>query len=192
MAILKCPECGNENVSDKHQCDICGCPLSELSVCPDCSQTNINSAENCIYCGCPLKSQKKKFNIKIKKNVIAVILATVIAIIGILTGISKEKKEFTEELISKGLWQESGTTAKISFRDNGVIVYSIVNVTGGVLGDMNYLIIPAKYEVKLNNRIKIGDKTLKVIFTQDGKIDFKPSLRPVITEAANNLENEGE
>lgn len=188
MAQINCPECGAENASDTAQCSACGYPLSKIRICPDCSHANAENAEKCEHCGCPLKQEKKIKTIRIKPKILAVVMAIVIAVTSISVSISNDKKELKEKLVSGSLWDEAGTTAKISFREDGKIVYSIINVSGGIMGDMNYLLIHSVYEVKPGNRIKIGDKTLKVIFTQAGKIDFEPSLRPVITEAANNSE----
>lgn len=56
MALIKCPECGNE-VSDKAEtCIHCGCPLkSEQTVtCTECGQEVSSKAETCPYCGGPI------------------------------------------------------------------------------------------------------------------------------------------
>lgn len=65
MALIKCPECGEE-ISDKsNACIHCGYPLEEETnktvnyiKCPECGKEIPNDMDNCSYCGCPIKIQE--------------------------------------------------------------------------------------------------------------------------------------
>ena len=60
MALIKCPECGNE-VSDKAEtCIHCGCPIetNQTVTCPECGQEVSSKAATCPNCGCPIKSSR--------------------------------------------------------------------------------------------------------------------------------------
>lgn len=37
MAMIKCPECGNQISSRATACIKCGLPMSEIFICPECS-----------------------------------------------------------------------------------------------------------------------------------------------------------
>lgn len=52
MAIVKCPECGNEISTNATKCVHCG---SLFTVCPDCNAVLAGSSEICPVCGCLLK-----------------------------------------------------------------------------------------------------------------------------------------
>lgn len=52
MALIKCPECGQEVSSTVHQCVHCG---FSFTVCPDCGEVFESSATVCPNCGCVLK-----------------------------------------------------------------------------------------------------------------------------------------
>lgn len=92
MAMIQCPECGQE-VSDKaKKCIHCGKILVEEVVpkkfCSECGKEVDISATECPYCGCPLdedekeiKQQKTK---RLKKIIIPVVIIAVIAIIAVV------------------------------------------------------------------------------------------------------------
>ena len=55
MAMIKCPECGNQISSRATACIKCGLPMSKIFICPECS--NVMSKDNltvCSKCGCPI------------------------------------------------------------------------------------------------------------------------------------------
>ena len=66
MALIKCPECG-ENISDKAKnCIHCGYPLKERQYCPYCGKENSKDSILCEFCG---KSfQKTNNNNELVKN----------------------------------------------------------------------------------------------------------------------------
>ncbi len=96
MAIIKCPECGQE-ISDKaKKCIHCGKVFAEEALtkkfCSDCGKEIAIDAVECPYCGCPIEDIKedcasksengKKKNIK--KFIIPIAGIAVIAIIAVL------------------------------------------------------------------------------------------------------------
>ena len=60
MALIKCPECG-ENVSDKSKiCIHCGYPLQkEIQYCPYCGKGNLEEDTLCKFCGKSLQKSDK-------------------------------------------------------------------------------------------------------------------------------------
>ena len=52
MAMIKCPECGQEISSMARACPHCGC---RVTVCPDCGAVYMGERETCESCGCVLK-----------------------------------------------------------------------------------------------------------------------------------------
>lgn len=59
MAMIKCPECGQE-ISDKaKKCVHCGKILIEdkpdTKICSDCGKENPIDATECVHCGCPFE-----------------------------------------------------------------------------------------------------------------------------------------
>ncbi len=90
MAMIKCPECGNE-VSDKaKKCIHCGKILIEepKKICGECGkEIDINAAE-CPHCGCPVETEKIAVAEKPKKNmkklIIPIVIVVIVAIIGIV------------------------------------------------------------------------------------------------------------
>ena len=55
MAMVKCPECGNE-ISDKAAaCVHCGCPIEKTTIlCQECGKEISKNAVVCMHCGCPI------------------------------------------------------------------------------------------------------------------------------------------
>ena len=80
MALITCPECG-EQVSDKaKKCVHCGASLvlEEKSFCPECGATITGKVKNCPNCGCPIAKKKKPKN---KKKLMIIGVIVVIAVI---------------------------------------------------------------------------------------------------------------
>lgn len=48
MALIHCPECGNEISSDAKTCPHCGC---RITICPDCNAVYTQNPEICTNCG---------------------------------------------------------------------------------------------------------------------------------------------
>lgn len=90
MAMIQCPECGQE-ISDKaKKCIHCGKVLIEEVIpakfCGECGKEVPVDAQECPYCGCPLESEKvEESKPKSKKKfIIPVIVIAVIAIIAVI------------------------------------------------------------------------------------------------------------
>lgn len=88
MAMIKCPECGQE-ISDKaKKCVHCGKVLIEekstTKICSDCGKENPIDAIECIYCGCSFENKKETKNfinrINMHKNIFIGIGLVVICI----------------------------------------------------------------------------------------------------------------
>ena len=59
MAIIKCPNCGND-ISDKaEKCIHCGYELTKKvgNVCPECGAELEDGAKVCSKCGCPISPE---------------------------------------------------------------------------------------------------------------------------------------
>ena len=107
MAMIKCPECGQE-VSDKaKKCIHCGKILMEEVIpkkfCSECGKEIDINATECPYCGCPLDEDEKEIkqqkNKKIKKIIIPVIIIAVVAIIAVgVINITKSSLNEDEQL----------------------------------------------------------------------------------------------
>ncbi len=89
MAMIQCPECGNE-VSDKaKKCIHCGKILIEepKRFCTECGKEVDMNATECPHCGCPIEEEKVAVPKKPKKNlrkiIIPIAIILIIAIIGI-------------------------------------------------------------------------------------------------------------
>lgn len=96
MAMINCPECGQE-ISDKaKKCIHCGKVLVEEKVetktCTECGKEVPLDATECPYCGCPIeeneqsKSPEVAVEVKkknIKKIIIPIIAVIIVAVIGI-------------------------------------------------------------------------------------------------------------
>lgn len=54
MAMIKCPECGEEISSNARACPHCGCAVT---VCPDCGAVYAGEKETCAQCGCVLEKR---------------------------------------------------------------------------------------------------------------------------------------
>jgi hypothetical protein len=130
MAMIKCPECGEE-VSDKaKKCIHCGKILIEepKKICSDCGKEVDVNATECPYCGCPIEEEKKD-NISVptvsekpkkdlKKVIIPIVVSVIVAIIGLVIynvkvvqpkKIAAENKATYEEAISlleKGKYED--------------------------------------------------------------------------------------
>lgn len=124
MAMMKCPECGQE-ISDKaHQCVHCGKVFSEEPVferrCPECGKILDEGTKVCPNCGCPVndlisdETQKVEVtNVKLvvdKKKIkwMIVFLILICVVVALVFGVktisaNKEKQNYTQnyrELVS--------------------------------------------------------------------------------------------
>lgn len=57
MALIKCPECGEQVSSNAPQCVHCGC---HFSVCPECGKAYVGEPETCSKCGFKLSTGFRK------------------------------------------------------------------------------------------------------------------------------------
>lgn len=128
MAMIKCPECGQE-ISDKaKKCVHCGKVLIEdkpaTKVCGDCGKENPIDATECVHCGCPFEEiappenspvqtvQAEKPKNNLKKIIIPVIAAVVVIAVGLIVynvKVIKPKNTYDEamELLEKGKYEEA-------------------------------------------------------------------------------------
>lgn len=134
MAMIKCPECGQE-ISDKaKKCVHCGKVLIEdkpaTKVCSDCGKENPIDATECVHCGCPFEEEKKDeqfvsesvpvqtpIETKPKKNIAKIVIPIVVivvlgAIIGLIVyniKVVKPKNTYNEavSLLEKGKYDEA-------------------------------------------------------------------------------------
>lgn len=96
MAMIQCPECGQE-ISDKaKKCIHCGKILIEevlpKKFCSDCGKEITIDAVECPYCGCPVEDDREEYASKtengkrkdIKKFIVPITGIVVIAIIAVL------------------------------------------------------------------------------------------------------------
>lgn len=61
MAMIKCPECGNEFSSRAAACTKCGLPIEEIFLCPECGNVMLKEGRSaCTKCGCPIEDIKTK------------------------------------------------------------------------------------------------------------------------------------
>lgn len=134
MAMIKCPECGQE-ISDKaKKCIHCGKEFVEekpkTKICSECGKENSLDATECAFCGCPLEdiSGKEDFfgannqnSVKNKKSVVKIIVPIVavalVAIIGIVfynVKVVKPKNTYDEamEILEKGKYNEADELLK--------------------------------------------------------------------------------
>lgn len=127
MAMIKCPECGQE-ISDKaKRCVHCGKVLAEdkttTKVCSDCGKENPIDATECVYCGCPFEEAtvvKETVHIKtvtekkknIKKIIIPIVAAAVVMVVSLTVyniKVIKPQKTYDEAmtLLEKGKYNEA-------------------------------------------------------------------------------------
>lgn len=134
MAMIKCPECGQE-ISDKaKKCVHCGKILIEdkpaTKICSDCGKENPIDATECVHCGCPFEKGKKDeqfvaesvpvqtpIETKPKKNIAKIVIPIVVivvlgAIIGLIVyniKVVKPKNTYNEAmtLLEKGKYDEA-------------------------------------------------------------------------------------
>ena len=117
MAMIKCPECGQE-ISDKaKKCVYCGHTINEEPVvekkCSECGATISDEMEICPNCGCPIEKEKvaepqkvEVTNVKLavdkkKTKTIGIIVGAVVAIAILVIGFrfvakNNEKKLYVE------------------------------------------------------------------------------------------------
>ena len=56
--LIKCPECGEAISGDSKTCPNCGFPMTSLIKCPECGESIPDDAEACPNCGYPLKGEE--------------------------------------------------------------------------------------------------------------------------------------
>lgn len=125
MAMIKCPECG-QDVSDKaKKCVHCGKILIEekqdVKVCRDCGKENPIGASECVYCGCPFEEETVATERastqtvqagKSKKIIIPILIAAIVIVAGLIIyniKVIKPKNTYNEamELLEKGKYDEA-------------------------------------------------------------------------------------
>lgn len=99
MALIKCPECG-QDISDKaKKCINCGKVLIEdvvpVKQCVECGKEVPADAQECPFCGCPLEETNgSESKLKRKKTIIiSAIAVAAVAIIAIVAVIFLRPKE---------------------------------------------------------------------------------------------------
>lgn len=118
MAMIQCPECGQE-ISDKaKKCIHCGKVLIEeikTKKCSECGTENSLEAAECIHCGCPFEKiaiqQEKETNNQPKKDmkkiIIPVVAVIIVAIIGMVIYNVKVVKPKKIEAQNKATYEEA-------------------------------------------------------------------------------------
>ncbi|MGN0611905.1 MAG: zinc ribbon domain-containing protein [Ruminiclostridium sp.] len=97
MAMIQCPECGQE-ISDKtKKCIHCGKVFIEevqpIKYCAECGKAIPFDAQECPFCGCPVEEDKpinsavEKFTEKAKKNKTPLIFIAAIVAVVIIVGL---------------------------------------------------------------------------------------------------------
>ena len=186
-SVIICSECGKENSSDDLHCEYCGFPFNEFQECPDCGCKNLKDEKSCSNCGYPFQSKEINKTLKIPIFVIALALVLILTVISSAIGISKNKADFKDKLVTGSVWLEVETDSRVRFDENNKMMYMIYGYYG--LDDgLEYSISYCDYKVKAGNKIKIGDETVKVVFRQDGKIMFEPDIVPIIKKAVKEAE----
>ena len=97
MAMIQCPECGQE-ISDKaKKCIHCGKVLIEeippTKFCAECGKEIPVDSQECPFCGCPVESEKAEnpsvaqIAEKVKKNKKPLIIVAMVAVVAIIVGL---------------------------------------------------------------------------------------------------------
>lgn len=61
MAIIKCPECGQQVSELAANCPGCGCPINgNIDHCPECGEIVLKTYAECPKCHCPIQQIEKK------------------------------------------------------------------------------------------------------------------------------------
>lgn len=130
MAMIKCPECGQEISNKAKKCVHCGKVIIEekadIKICNECGKENPIDVTECVHCGCPFEEEKEPNKIieesvtvkekntkKNQKKIIIPIVATVVVIvIGFIVynvKIVKPKNTYNEavELLEKGKYEDA-------------------------------------------------------------------------------------
>ena len=157
MALIKCPNCGEE-ISDKAQkCPKCGYVLEKKTitkVCEECGTELENGAKICPKCGCPVplsdeekKKKKKKKTILIITSIIMVILLiiVVVCIRGVLEKKQEEKAAAAEKeamIEASNEYSANLTLASISMLSGA----STAEEAGTLIHDVWYNTIFDKYD----------------------------------------------
>ena len=130
MAMIKCPECGQE-ISDKaKKCVHCGKILieekPETKICNECGNENPIDATECMHCGCPFDDEKeeekkdvvsaitteKTTTKNMKKIIIPIVAAVLIIVVGLIVynvKVVKPKNTYNEAmaLLENGKYEEA-------------------------------------------------------------------------------------
>ncbi len=130
MAMIKCPECGQEISEKAKKCIHCGKVFIEdkpkTKICSECGKEVPIDATECSFCGCPLddesvdlqdsKIKDNKPNPKSKMKVIKIVTPVAIVVIAAIIGIViysvkviKPKNTYNEAvmLLEKGKYEEA-------------------------------------------------------------------------------------
>lgn len=95
MAMIKCPECGQELSDKAKKCINCGKVLIEetapIKYCAECGKEIEIDSQECPFCGCPVEQEKEdnatiiKINSKVKKFKLPIIITAAILIVAAIT-----------------------------------------------------------------------------------------------------------
>lgn len=130
MAMIKCPECGQEISEKAKKCIHCGKVFIDdkpkTKICSECGKEVPIDATECSFCGCPLDDEStdlqdseikdNKTNPKPKNNVMKIVIpiaiVVIVAIIGIViynVKVIKPKNTYNEavSLLEKGKYEEA-------------------------------------------------------------------------------------
>ena len=132
MAMIKCPEYGQE-ISDKaKKCVHCGKILIEdkpaTKICSDCGKENPIDATECIHCGCPFEEDAtvetpvqtapvEKPKKDLKKIIIPIVAAVVVVVVGLIVynvKVVKPQNTYNEAmtLLEKGKYNDADKLLK--------------------------------------------------------------------------------
>ena len=116
MAMIICPNCG-EQVSDKaKKCVSCGWILipDEKKICAECGAVLENDMETCPNCGCPVEEEKlveentqqvQVTGVKITKKIKMILIAVVVAVAAVIAiscaGVQAHKKAVAAQVAAE-------------------------------------------------------------------------------------------
>ncbi|MGN0966170.1 MAG: zinc ribbon domain-containing protein [Candidatus Coprovivens sp.] len=80
--LIKCPNCGEENIKSMKHCLMCGTELAGSKSCPRCAKINKGDARQCENCGFKFTSKKKAVIASLGFSGILLIVLTLLLIFG--------------------------------------------------------------------------------------------------------------
>lgn len=146
MAMIKCPECGQE-ISDKaKKCIHCGKILAEDTEkqgnkCMECGKIIPEDSDSCPYCGCPVEkttSQKVEVTgIKVSKKskrmfAIIGVVALVVCIIAICGGLYFKKVSEQKKIDEYNTYIDNVNSACDNMLSSGATSENVCNLTRSV------------------------------------------------------------